>query len=114
MRQARSGETSLANRDSAAPSSYRNAAMKIGKSGVGVEVPPLRSANQYGYNSVVMRHVNTANSIQHWHTTQAHPAAWPAFPCFHLAQQTAGGAAVPHRSGGSTVPSPSHQRLVEA
>jgi len=60
----RSGGTSATNSNSLALNISRESTMKFGRSGVGREVPPLRSGNQVGFNSLVAHHVNRANLIQ--------------------------------------------------
>ncbi len=54
----------MANSISLALNYSRESTMKFGRSGVGREVPPLRSGNQYGFNSVLAHHVNRANQAQ--------------------------------------------------
>ena len=52
------------NSNSSALNFSRESTMKVGRSGVGLEVPPLRSENQNGFSGLMTHQVNRADHVK--------------------------------------------------
>ena len=78
--------TSVANSNSFALNCSWESAMQFGRSGVGLELPPLRSGSQNGFNSFMTLHASRANLIQNL-SAGRQPFTWATMlfsECQHL------------------------------